>query len=340
MVQNKCKNCGGELIFDVGTQSLVCNHCSSVVEIEGKEKMLEKTPLTNESTIALSKTEYSQYTCQTCGRQHLSSSDTPLTRCPSCGDYNLTKTVKVDYVPDGLISFKINKETAITKLYSWLSKRHFTPNNLKSQATADTLVGVYSPAFSYDFDTFTKYSGIGVGTKRDRNGHTYTTRKNFSGTRNDNFKDYLESAGDSISSVKLRNIGPFSTNKVLCYSTEYLYGWIGEAINCTLQDNANTMKQDVNFSIKRKVELSQPYERIENFKCETTFENIKYNYLYLPIYKGTYKYKQKKYTYFVNGENGKVTGRTPKSFWKIFFTVLSIGAIVGAIVYLTVKYLG
>ncbi len=340
MVQNKCKNCGGELIFDVGSQNLVCNHCSSVVEIEGKEKVLEKSTLTDESTITLSKTEYQQYTCQTCGRQHLSASDTPLTRCPSCGDCNLEKTVKVDYVPDGLVSFKINKDTAVTKLYSWLRKRPFTPNNLKSQATADTLIGVYSPAFTYDFNTYTTYSGVGVMSKRDKEGHLFTTRKKFSGSRNDNYRNYLESASDSITSTKLRNISPFSTDKVLCYSTEYLYGWIGEKVNCTLQENANIMRQDVAYSIKEKVRYSQPYDSIELFKCDTTFSDMKYSYIYLPIYKGTYKYRQKKYTYFVNGENGKVTGKTPKSFWKIFFTVLSVGAVIGAIAYLIIKYGG
>ncbi len=340
MTQNKCKNCGGELIFDVNSQDLVCNHCSSVVEIEGKEKTLEKKVLTDESTITLSKTEYQQYTCQTCGRQHLSASDTPLTRCPSCGDCNLEKTVKVDYLPDGLVSFKINKDTAVTKLYSWLKKRPFTPNNLKSQATADTLVGVYSPAFLYDFSTYTKYSGLGVKSRRDREGHVHTTRTRFSDSRQDNYKDYLESAGDSISSVKLKGIGPFSTDKVLCYSTEYLYGWIGEAVNCSLQENANLMRQDVSYAIKRQIEYSQPYDRIENFKCDTTFENMKYSYVYLPIYKGTYKYRQKKYTYYVNGESGKVTGKTPKSFWKIFFTALSIGAVVGTIAYFVIKYCG
>lgn len=338
MTGNKCKNCGGELLFDIDSQNLVCNHCSSVVEIEKETESLEKKPLTTDSTITLSKSEYSQYTCGTCGRQHLSASDTPLTRCPSCGDCNLTKTVKVEYVPDGLISFKINKQTAVNKLYSWLSKRPFTPNNLKHQATADTLIGVYTPAFLYDFNTFTKYSGVGVKSRTDKDGHTYVTRTNFSNTRSNKFVDYLESAGDSISSIKLRTIGPFSYGKVLCYSTEYLYGWIGETVNCNLQDNAKIMKQDVAFSIKHRVEFSQPYDKIENFYCNTTFNDMKYSYIYLPIYKGTYKYKQKKYTYFVNGENGKITGKTPKSFWKIFFTVLGICAVVGAIAYFIVNY--
>lgn len=336
ITSNKCANCGGELIFDVESQDLKCNHCSSLVNIEDKEKELEKKLLTPDSTITLSKTEYVQFLCNTCGRHHLSSSNTPLLRCPSCGDNNFTKSNKVEYTPDGIVSFKITKQTAINRLYSWLTKRPFAPNNLKKQARAGSLVGVYSPSFLYDFDCVTNYSGIGVNSYTNKDGKIRHTREHFSKSRKDNYRNYVESASSTISSNRLRSLGRFNVDKILCYSPEYLYGWIGEGVNTTLQQNSSEMQQDVAFDIKNSVRASLPYDSIENFSCNTTFSPIQYSYVYLPVYKGTYNYKEKKYNYYVNGENGKVTGSTPKSPWKIFFAVLGALAIIGGIIYLVV----
>jgi hypothetical protein len=50
--------------------------------------------------------------------------------------------------------------------------------------------------------------------------------------------------------------------------------------------------------------------------------NETYKYLLLPIYVGHCKWKKKFYNFFVNGHNGRVTGKTPVSGIKVFFTVL------------------
>ena len=74
--------------------------------------------------------------------------------------------------------------------------------------------------------------------------------------------------------------------------------------------------------------------RIENFVCNTNFENMRYNYLYVPVWINNYKYKDKTYNCYINGITGKVSGNSPKSFWKILFTVLGICALVGGLVFL------
>ena len=53
-----------------------------------------------------------------------------------------------------------------------------------------------------------------------------------------------------------------------------------------------------------------------------------------------YMYKDKSYVCYINGQTGKASGTAPKSFWKIFFTVLGVIAAVGAIAFLVMKYGG
>ena len=62
-----------------------------------------------------------------------------------------------------------------------------------------------------------------------------------------------------------------------------------------------------------------------------------YNYLYVPIWSFDYKYKDKSYNCFINGVSGKVSGKSPKSGVKIFFTVLAILAGIGVGVYFLYK---
>lgn len=330
----KCQNCGGMLIFDVDSQNLRCTHCSSVVNINGEMQTLQKKDFTDTSEISKSQTEYTTYICNTCGREHVTHTDSELLRCPSCGDSNLTKTNRIDYEPDGIEPFKINKQTAINKLKAWLSRQRFAPNNLKKQAKSDTLTGIYLPAYVYDFDAFTHYSGIGIKSHRRHDGRVSYSRQFFNRNQFDKMTGYIESASPSISSSKLRSLGNFSTNDILVYRPEYLYGLFGEAVKIDLQTSEKNMRRNVSNTISSAIQnkLNSTYDRLENFSCQTQFSNEKYAYVYLPIYKGTYKYNSKSYTYYVNGENGRVSGGAPRSKWKIFFTILGFIALIGGII--------
>lgn len=63
---------------------------------------------------------------------------------------------------------------------------------------------------------------------------------------------------------------------------------------------------------------------------EETFKHI-----LLPVYISTYKFKGKRYNFFVNGESGELSGNRPYSFWKIFFTVLAVLVVVIGIIMLS-----
>ena len=59
---------------------------------------------------------------------------------------------------------------------------------------------------------------------------------------------------------------------------------------------------------------------------EETFKHI-----LLPVYISSYVYNNKKYRFYVNGQTGVISGNRPYSFWKIFFTVLLVLAVIGTI---------
>ena len=337
---NKCKNCGAELVFGVEEQTLVCTHCTSKVEFEKSTKVLEKKAFDNSSSIEQEPVKFTQFLCSTCGRGHLSPADIPLTRCPSCGAMTLERTMKVSYRPDGIIPFKIKKATAIERFYSWVKYRKLAPNNLKKFARAETLNGLYIPAYAFDFDTVSNYSGIGNTEHRDSKGNTRIESERFSGSESRNYKNYLESACSEVSSYKLQSLGGYNFSNICLYSPEYLYGWIASEVVNNLQDAHRNVigcvETDIANAILSKKRLH--YDSVSNFICSTTFNNKKYSYIYLPIWKGTYKYKSKNYYYYVNGENGSVTGTSPKSVLKILLIVLAFLGFFALFMWIIFKY--
>ena len=56
----------------------------------------------------------------------------------------------------------------------------------------------------------------------------------------------------------------------------------------------------------------------------TNHREIYYKQFLLPMWISNYEYKGKVYEYLINGENGKIYGEYPKSFWKILFLVVGI----------------
>jgi len=61
---------------------------------------------------------------------------------------------------------------------------------------------------------------------------------------------------------------------------------------------------------------------------EETFKHI-----LLPVYISAYRYKGKEYNFFINGENGQISGTRPYSAWKIFLAVLFGLIIIALLVY-------
>ena len=61
---------------------------------------------------------------------------------------------------------------------------------------------------------------------------------------------------------------------------------------------------------------------------DITHSNKKYSYLLLPIWICNYYFKEKLYNFFINGNTGKVTGKVPRSPFKIILFVLFILGII------------
>ena len=90
------------------------------------------------------------------------------------------------------------------------------------------------------------------------------------------------------------------------------------------------MRLSIESSILKKYDYDVKY----SLNVSTKFSNEQYKYVLVPIYVGHYKYKNKLYNFFVNGENGKVAGKTPVSAGKVCLTIFIVLLVLGLIVLL------
>ena len=317
---NQCPSCGGELSFDPNSGDLKCSHCGQKTSFNENNTSNLKRAYDQFSSIRTQKATNTQYTCSSCGRTHISGVDNELTRCPSCGSPNLERTLNIEYIPDGVIPFKINQENAIQMYRAWIKKKKFAPNNLKRLAKLQGLTARYVPVYNYDFMCTSHYYGTGTETV-GMGDNRRTRRIRFNDTRTDVFNNYLDSACSELSSHELRKFGNYNFGDVKVYKTEYLYGFIASQIQVDLHTSCANTRQSVINEIHQKIKSSLSCS-IETFHCDTNFNYVRYNYLYVPMWTSVYKYKDKTYHCYINGQTGKASGRAPKSVWKILGVVL------------------
>ena len=341
----KCPNCGGDAVFDAKEQKMHCLYCGSLFEIENNEKVTEKN-LDELLSTAKVWDETEVYQCQSCGAKEILDKQEVASVCPFCGTRNIVKTEELPGLkPQGVVPFKVDKDKASHISINWAKRKYYAPRDFKKSANPENLHGVYNPVFTFDLETKSTYNG--------RLGKNYTTVSyingkpitqvhtryfNVSGTQNVNFDDYIVQASSNMNTTDIKAISPFPTNDAPAYRTEYLRGYSASTYNKDGAQCWNECKDLIKTDIERQILRKYDYDIKSYLNVKTAILKQKYKYILVPVYVGHYKYKGKLYNFFINGSTGKITGKTPISAWKVFFTVLISLAIVAGIVVLSILF--
>jgi len=330
----KCPNCGGEAEFDAKTQKLHCLFCGGYYEIENEEKVVENelTELLNNAKVW---NEAEVYQCKSCGAKEILEKNEVATACPFCGTNNVVRVEDLPGLkPQGVVTFKIEKNNAGEIATTWARKAFWAPRDFKKSANPENIHGVYNPVFTFDVETKSSYKGrLGeyYTTHNGKSTQTHVRYFNIAGDQNLNFDDFIVQASSTMPQKSITKISPFPTNGAPAYQPEYLRGYSASAYN---KDGAvcwEQCKEMMRVEIENRILSRYHYDVKDYLKVTTSYYHPKYKYILVPVYVGNYTYRSKLYNFYINGSNGKITGSTPKSFWKIFFAVL-LGIAVAAVI--------
>lgn len=334
----KCENCGANMVFNPETQELYCSYCGSSKDFA---KSHEVSELEIEKAFALDddwKDDNAVYRCENCGAVVVLPGNQSATVCPYCNTSHVVKSEdSAGLKPGAVYPFTIGRENAVTVAKKWVKSRFFAPKKFKKELSEEKFTGVYEPAFTYDSHTYSTYEGVigirrtrTVGSGKNRQVQTYIDWRHISGTFTRSFDDITISASETNSQANLNKIMPFNYDTIKVYDKTYLAGFMAHKSSRSVRDGWDDAKNVIDGVLRKEI-LSQYYhDTVRYLNVRTIHEGVTYKYVLLPVYIMSFPFRKKSYSICVNGNTGKVTGKTPISILKVTLTVLlSLLAVVG-----------
>lgn len=296
----KCKNCGGNILYNPDKGRLVCPHCEG---LDSDEKLISAEYMT---------------TCANCGapmdgaiKEH-----TSATKCPNCGTYViLDERVEGGYKPDVIIPFKVSKQKAIDLLRTEFGKRVFTPVGFLSNASVSKIEGRYVPFFMYDYDTDTEYRGKGtkVRTWSDSN-YEYTETSYFQVERGmkATYDNVPVDASIEMDDGRMDLLEPFDYSGLTDFQDRLMSGFFGEKYNMTEKELEPRAFGKIEKSVEGLLRESfSEYSTVTPEFKEIRKKQKRVRYALLPVWEYVFRYQGEDYKFHVNGETGKIVGKTP-----------------------------
>src|SRR5262245_15580121 len=166
-----CRQCGAKLDFDPEARGLKCPYCGytevipkaddderASIREHDLEEFLDKYE--HKGGVAVSN-RYSQVKCDGCGAVVVVQDRLATDKCPYCGTHldNKPEEVRDLIVPESLLPFALSGREARDEFNRWLASLWFAPTELRQLANLGQFSTVYTPYWTYDAMTYTKYTG-------------------------------------------------------------------------------------------------------------------------------------------------------------------------------------
>lgn len=339
----KCKSCGSNMMFFPKQGSLGCLHCGTKEDFSKDSNVVPMDFLTNNKTGSSSAwNETVVYRCNNCGAKEIISKYEIAKACPFCGTSNIVITDELPGLkPNAVLPFKIDIEDAKKSFKAWIKRDFLAPNKLKKWAETDQIKGLYSPCFSFNTNTFSSYNGKLGQYYYVSNGKTQQRKIryfNISGKFDFSFNDILIECGPKLTQNVVEKLKPFLTNQSYKYDKRFLSGFAATSYDKNAEVSFEEAKGIMKQLIERKILAKYTYDVVSYLNVSTSYNDIRFTYLLLPVYICNYTYNNKVYNFYINGTNGKIFGKKPRSGLKIAGLLLGAAAIIGAIAFVIFKF--
>jgi predicted RNA-binding Zn-ribbon protein involved in translation (DUF1610 family) len=343
-----CPSCSAAIKFDPSSGTLTCPYCGYSEEIPQPDLDADKVAQELKFEEALERgnfdwgEEKKVVICNACSAESVYDVLEVANVCPYCGSNHVMESAAEDSLaPNGVIPFAITREKANENFQAWMKGKLFAPNEAKRNAKADAFNGVYLPFWTFDAKTSSQYKAeYGIDRQvheKDGKVRTVTDWYRTSGFYQKFIDDFLVRATNRYDAKLLHSVEPFETNNSKAYDKTYLSGYIAERYSIGLEDGWKIAQDGIHNqledSISRKIKRENGADRVRSLHFSTSYSNITYKYVMLPIWLSSFRFKSKTYQFVVNGQSGKVGGESPVSWVKVTFAVILTIMVVAILYY-------
>jgi hypothetical protein len=218
-----------------------------------------------------------------------------------------------------VLPFQFDREKAAERMREWLARRLFCPRDLAHNATISRLQGIYSPFWTFDLGGAMDWRAM----VSEHNGQT-TQWVSMTGVHLIAADDLLVPASRSVPQDWANTLFDFNTEALVPYSADFLAGYTAEVYQITLEEASLFARQRVLQAARTQEEVdSLSGKRYRDFVMNSAGMTVdSFKLVLLPLWQGTYRYKEKTFPLAMNGQSGTVAGRVPRSRWQQFLAKL------------------
>ncbi|MDG2616240.1 hypothetical protein P7L53_08275 [Thermoleptolyngbya sichuanensis XZ-Cy5] len=354
--QLSCPGCGASLEFNPKRGQMECPYCGRREAIARNktsllaEQSFEAHLNEKHTQLAALSRQAVEVQCPGCRARFTFEPPTVAGKCAFCNTNIVAqpRTASPVVTPGGVVPFTIGQRQAREKVSEWLRQRWFAPKGLKRLSQHAGLQGIYLPFWTYDCKTCSQYRGkrgdrhtrTETYTTTDNDGRTITDirevvethRTRVSGSVDYAFDDVLVAAAESVDQNHLRAVEGWDLSELAPYNASYLSGFKVQRYQINLKEGFERAKKKMETEIRRAVECKIGGDEQCIDSLSTSYSDITFKHILLPVWTGAYEFKGRRYTIVVNGQSGKVCGDRPFSWLQIAFAILVAIVILGILV--------
>ena len=322
VIDHKCKNCYAPLKFNPKNQRWDCEYCRSSFSKEDVEAFDQnqkaKEQLKNDSkndNLEKDIKGMDLYVCPSCGAQIIADDNTSATFCVYCKNTAILKNKLVgEFNPSKIIPFKTTKEDAIKSFTEFGKNKPLIPKIFLKKENISEVKGIYIPFWLYDYSVKGDISGSATDSDSWVSGdyeYTKTDTYHFEVGGELNFKKIPVDGSLRFDNDIMNSIEPYNYNELVEFNHSYLSGFYAEKYDVDSNTASyDALKRAVNST---KIELSNKVKHdsvsISSSNYQERLNNIEY--ALLPVWLLNIKYKEKIYTFAMNGQTGEMIGNAP-----------------------------
>lgn len=326
VLEYKCPCCNAGLVFGEEVQQLKCEYCENTFDLDTvkafaeSEVEVQDTYIREETPADTWSDEEQQslrsFECPSCGGEILTDEHTAATFCPYCTNPTiLPGRVSGGWKPDGVIPFKTTKEDAKAAFLNLCKGKPLLPKFFTQEQQLEKITGIYVPFWLYDC------AGQLEGTYRATRVHHWSDAQ-YNYTRTEHFL-LNRSAGANFSGIPMdgsskmddtfmESIEPYDCSQVEDFDMAFLSGFLADKYDVESESGEGRIRTRVDNSLNDLVQSSL----IGYSTVMPTHKNIhvrqgRVRYVLMPVWLLNTRYRDKLYTFAMNGQTGKMTGTLP-----------------------------
>lgn len=327
VLEYKCPCCNAALVFSGDLGQMKCDYCDNTFDLETLHTFAESQGAEESAQIQWEPEIHAQWSgqeqesmhlflCDACGGQLITDDHTAATFCPYCGNTAILPGRLNDGLkPDAVIPFKTTKEDAKAAFFRLCRGKPLLPKWFTQEQQVEKITGIYVPFWLYDCDADF------VGSYRATRVHTWADSR-YIYTKTDHYL-LNRQAGSHYSGIPMdgstkmddsfmESIEPYDYGDLVEFDTAYLSGFLADKYDVESRAGEDRIRQRVENAMADQLQSTfLGYATVLPNSRQLNIRHSQARYVLLPVWLLNTKYKDKTYTFAMNGQTGKMTGQFP-----------------------------